>query len=192
MKPSHLLIFVIWALFTLYRICKTNLCNSAVRPEHPRVVKYSHGETPCPSSAHERGARLMEGFSVESLRGLRRAVGPCRQWEPQHVCLCPCQCTAWSCTGWGAVADWSSLGCIAVHVCGQCAREPGEGEQFLLPAVVSSGTAEARVKNCSLEPTLCSCFLSSRPLLLVLLSSETEEFPSFIYIITLKVFIDCD
>lgn len=90
----------------------------------------------------------------------------------------------------GAVSDASSAACACV--CGQCAREPGEGEQFLLPAVDSSGTAEARVKNCSLEPTLRSCFLSSRPLLLVLLSSETGEFPSFIYIITLKVFIDCD
>jgi len=79
-----------------------------------------------------------------------------------------------------------------VHACEQCAPALVEAELLLLPAVDSSGAVEARVKNCSLEPTLRSCFLSSRPLLLVLLSSETGEFPSFIYIITLKVFIDCD
>lgn len=97
---------------------------------------------------------------------------------------------------WGGVFGWLELSwmhqVLCMHVCGQCASELVEGKQFLLPAVDSSGTKEAWVKNCSLEPTLRSCFLSSRPLLLVLLSYETREFPSFIYIITLKVFIDCD
>lgn len=65
-------------------------------------------------------------------------------------------------------------------------------EQLLLTTVNSSSAVEARVKNFSLESLLYFPFLSFRPLLLVLLSSETEEFPSFIYIITLKVFIDRD
>lgn len=116
--------------------------------------------------------------------------------SPRAVRLWPCWCTAlchapseggfcWSAPSWLHRA-WR------VRACGHGAPESAEGEQFLLPAVNSSSAAEARAENRSPEPSLCSCFLSSRPLLLVLLSSETREFPSFIYIITLKVFIDCD
>lgn len=83
-------------------------------------------------------------------------------------------------------------GCIGHSGCVGTVLVPLEGERFLLPAAGSSGTAEAGAKNHSLERAPCSCFLRSRPLLLVLPSSETGEFPSFIYIITLKVFIDCD
>lgn len=114
------------------------------------------------------------------------------------MALCLRWCTTRCCTGSGRGGGFGWLEpswthqVQHVHACGQCAPESVEGEQFLLPEVDSSGAAEARVKNCSLEPTPRSCFLSSRPLLLVLLSSETREFPSFIYIITLKVFIDCD
>lgn len=101
--------------------------------------------------------------------------------------LCAAQIPRGACR---LVSSWMHwVRCVCV--CGHRAPALLEGEQFFLPHWIQPARPRPELRSVP-QPTLCSCFLSSRPLLLVLLSSETGEFPSFIYIITLKVFIDCD
>lgn len=73
-----------------------------------------------------------------------------------------------------------------------CGHRPGVAGRRAIPAPRGGFIWHSGGRSEEPFPGTRSCFLRSRPLLLVLPSSETGEFPSFIYIITLKVFIDCD
>lgn len=118
---------VIWALFALCRICKTNHCNSALRPETSQG-----GEI----QPWRNTMSLLCSWKWCWVNGsLHSGITPCLWGDlwvhtdigsPQHVCLCPCWCTAWSCTGWGALADWSSLGCIVCMCVGNVPASRGK------------------------------------------------------------------
>lgn len=116
---------VIRALFTLCRMCKTNLCNSALWPETSQCSEIQPWRSTVSLLCSQKWCWV--NGSLHSVF-VRRPVGPCRRWEPSarvSVSVLMHSSELHRLGGFGWLEQSRMPRVPRVHVCGQCAREPG-------------------------------------------------------------------